>query len=99
MSFRKIDTKEEIKNAIKKKPELEKYIRESDLKYELIKSIVTYRKEHGITQEQISKKSRLTQQMVSRIEKFTYSPSLDTFIRYLDAMGLGLTFKKQKENL
>lgn len=93
MPFKKIDAEEEIKNAIEKKPELEKHIRESDLEYELIKSIVTYRKQHNITQEQIAQKSGLTQQMISRIEKFGSSPSLDTFIRYLDAMGLKLTFE------
>lgn len=56
MSFRKIDAEEEIKSAIKKRPELEKHIKESDLEYGLVKSIVTYRKEHGILQEQIAQK-------------------------------------------
>lgn len=95
MSFRKIEAEEEIKNAIKKRPELEKYIKESDLEYKLIESIVNYRKKHNITQKQIAQRSGLTQQMISRIEKFGNSPSLDTFIRYLNAMRLELTFKSQ----
>ena len=95
MPFKKIDAEEEIKKAIRKNPELEKHIKESDLEYEFIKSIVTYRKQQNITQEQIAKKSGLTQQMVSKIEKFCSSPSICTFIRYLNAMDLKLTFKEQ----
>ena len=42
MPFKKIDAEEEIKKAIRKNPELEKHIKELDLEYELIKSIVGY---------------------------------------------------------
>ena len=37
MGFRKINAKEEIKRAIKVKPELETYIRQADAQYKLIK--------------------------------------------------------------
>ena len=39
------------------------------LENDIIKTLIKFRKEKRITQEEISKKSGLTQQMVSRIEK------------------------------
>lgn len=95
MNVHKVNTNEEIRKAIKTKPELEKAIMvESELS-ELIKTAVERRKNKNIFQEEIANKGGLTQQMVSRIEKVTYTPRLDNFIRYLDAMDLRLVITEK----
>lgn len=90
MGFRRINSGEEIQNAIKEKPELETHIEQADAQYELIKSIVEFRKSAGITQKEVAERSGLTQQMISRMEKIDNSPTLDNFLRYVLALGLKL---------
>lgn len=63
----------------------------------LIKSLVEFRKSAGITQKEVAEKSGLTQQMVSRIEKVTNSPTLDVFLRYVSALGLELKINKVRD--
>ncbi|HCL4480045.1 TPA: helix-turn-helix transcriptional regulator [Clostridium botulinum] len=95
--FHKVNPTEEIKKAITKNPELEIHMKQANAQYELIKSIVEYRKSMRITQKEVAEKSGLTQQMVSRIEKVTNSPTLDVFLRYILALGLELKTNKVVE--
>ena len=48
------------------------------------------RKKQGLTQKDISKRSGLTQQMVSRMETVNNSPTLINFLKYINALGLDL---------
>ncbi|APH20935.1 TPA: helix-turn-helix domain-containing protein [Clostridium botulinum] len=92
--FHKINPEEEIEKAIQNNPELEIYMKQANAQYQLIKSLVEFRKSAKITQREVAERSGLTQQMVSRLEKIDNSPTLDVFLRYVSALGLELTIKK-----
>ncbi|GAA0082858.1 helix-turn-helix domain-containing protein [Clostridium sp. CTA-6] len=94
--FHKINPEEEIEKAIENNPELEIYMKQADAQYQLIKSLVEFRKSAKITQREIAERSGLTQQMVSRIEKIDNSPTLDVFLRYVSALGLELKINKDE---
>ncbi|HDK7194949.1 TPA: helix-turn-helix transcriptional regulator [Clostridium botulinum] len=94
--FHKINPEKEIKKAIENNPELEIYMKQADAQYQLIKSLVEFRKSAKITQREIAERSGLTQQMVSRIEKIDNSPTLDVFLRYVSALGLELKINKDE---
>lgn len=95
MGFHKVDAEKEIKKAVDKNPELSIFIRQAEMQYQLIKKIAEYRKSKGITQKEVAKRSGLTQQMVSRMEKIENSPTLDNFLRYVLALGLELSVDKK----
>ncbi|MBX4262778.1 helix-turn-helix transcriptional regulator (plasmid) [Clostridium estertheticum] len=97
MGFHKVNPNDEIKKAIVNNGELETYINEADAQYQLIKMLVEFRKNIGLTQNEVSQKSGLTQQMISRIEKLDNSPTLDNFIKYVMALGLKLKVDKVKD--
>lgn len=94
MGFHKVNPNDEIKKAIVNNSELETLIKETDAQYELIKKLVEFRKVVGLTQSEVSQKSGLTQQMISRIEKLDNSPTLENFIKYVMALGLNLKVDK-----
>ena len=96
MIFKKANLQREIRKAIENDKQLDKHICEADIKYELIQTIVKTRKDMDITQQEVSEKSGLTQQMVSRIENLDNSPTLDNFIKYLTALGLKINIDKIK---
>ncbi|MBY6758659.1 helix-turn-helix transcriptional regulator [Clostridium botulinum] len=88
MPFHKVAPEKEIKKSIERYPGLEIYIKQVDAQYKLIKSLVEFRKSTGITQKEVAERSGLTQQMVSRMEKVDYSPTLESFLKYMLALGL-----------
>ena len=96
MPFKKVNIKEEI--AQLKKDDLEFKDAYELLQKEklLLNKATRYRKKVDITQPQLADKSRMTQQAVSRIERNEVSPTLKSFIRYLDGMGLELDIRKKK---
>ena len=55
--------------------------------------LIDVRKQRDMTQKDVSAKSGLSQQAVSRLEKGT-GGTLDTVIRYLDAIGYKLSVVK-----
>ncbi|XZJ12677.1 helix-turn-helix domain-containing protein (plasmid) [Clostridium perfringens] len=96
MGFKKVDCISEKNKIMKEDQEIRDYIEEFDREYELMQSIVKARKKIGLTQKEISKRSGLTQQMVSRMEKVGNSPTLTNFLRYISALGLDIDVKKKK---
>lgn len=96
MPFRKVNVKEEINKRLENDIELKKAYDSSQREYEVLKQLVKIRKEMGLTQSDVARKSGLTQQMVSRIETVGNSPTLRSFIKYLD--GLGLEIKLERKN-
>lgn len=96
MGFRKVDCVAELNEAIRNDAELAEYVREFEQEYELMQSLVKARKELGLTQKDISKRSGLTQQMVSRMEKIDNSPTLTNFLRYISAIGLDINVVKKQ---
>jgi DNA-binding XRE family transcriptional regulator len=97
MPFKKMDVKNEIKKRIESDSEFKEAYTKVEREYDLIKSIVRLRKEMNITQKDISEKTGLTQQMVSRIEKYNNSPRLNNFIEYINAIGLDIDLKEKQK--
>lgn len=96
MAFKKVDCIAEKKEIMSKDAEIREYIQEFDKQYEIMQSIVKTRREFGLTQKEISKRSGLTQQMVSRMEKVDNSPTLANFLKYISALGLEINIRQKK---
>lgn len=94
MAFKKVDCKAELQSAIKNNRIKAQYVEEFNQEYELIQSLIKARRKAGLTQKDVAKKSGLTQQMVSRIEKIDYSPTLINLMKYINAIGVMLNIKK-----
>lgn len=90
MRFKKVDCEEEINKVKSEDPEAGKYVEEYEIIYDIIQSIIEKRKKLGLTQKDLAKKSGLTQQMISRIEKIDNTPTLNNFLRYINSIGLEL---------
>lgn len=62
--------------------------------YEEIRELVkTSRKESGLTQKQLAKKSGLTQANISNLEKGTSHPTIDSLKKIADAIGKRLVIE------
>ena len=90
MAFKKVNCKEELENVIKEDSKMMDYVNEFNREYELIQKLVSFRKEAGLTQKDVARKSGLTQQMISRIEKYDNSPTLSNFMKYIEAIVFDL---------
>jgi DNA-binding XRE family transcriptional regulator len=73
-------------------------IRDFDLEYEFRKKLVEARLQAQLTQSELSKRSGLKQQAISRLEKGSQdrSVTLPTLLRYVDALGLSLSLKRKQ---
>lgn len=99
MGFKRVNAREESKKIIGNDKELIQYKEELDIYYELIDNAIRYRKKLGLSQEDVAKKSGLSQQAVSRLEKGINSPSLATLLKYLGAMGLKLALANNYDEI
>lgn len=97
MPFVVCDAKKDKKEYLKNNPECVKYSEEFTRQYELKKQLVEIRKSQGLTQKDIALKSGLTQQMISRIEKMDYTPTLETLFKYLKALNINLKLEPNKK--
>lgn len=95
--FNQINVKLEKAKLEQENPELKKYIKRADMEYQFIRSLVKLRKELGITQNEISERSGLTQQVISRIETYDSLPTLRTLLKYIDSMDLEIEIKKKED--
>lgn len=55
-----------------------------------IENLVKERKSKGISQTELAKKSGLTQQAISSIEKYSRKPTLPNLIKYLFGLGIDI---------
>lgn len=78
---------EELEKELNITPELEEEIR---IEMEIIQATIEARRKRKITQTEISKKSGLTQSAIARVENGTHSPTIQTMIKYLHAIGYTL---------
>lgn len=58
--------------------------------YKLIENLHRIRLEKKMSQSDVSKITGLSQQAISRIETFQYSPSLPTLIKYMSALNINI---------
>ena len=83
----KFKTWEEVEKGLNITSEQEEEIR---IEMEIIQATIEARRKRKITQAEISKKSGLTQSVVARVESGTHSPTIQTMIKYLHAIGYTL---------
>ena len=83
----KFKTWNEVRKTLNITQEQEEEIR---IESEIIKSTVEARKNKQMTQAEISKKSGLTQSVIARVESGKHSPTMQTMIKYLHAIGYTL---------
>lgn len=62
----------------------------SDMQYKLIKNLQKRRLEQRMSQKDIANITGLSQQAISRIETFQYSPSLPNLLKYMNALNLDI---------
>jgi len=97
MPFIKVNPKEDKNKLRESSPELIREFNTIDKEFELLKEVIEFRKSQKITQEDIADKSGLSQQSVSRIENQGVEPTLRSFIKYVDAVGLQLVLRKKSD--
>lgn len=61
-----------------------------DQEYRLIENLVAERKRQNLTQADISLRTGMSQQAVSRIEKYGNKPSLTNLLKYMKALNLDI---------
>ena len=89
---REIDI-ESLMSAVESLSNEEKILLEAkEIEREFIIKLINVRKEKGITQKELAKKTGLTQQVISIIEQCGRRPTLTNLIRYL--IGLDLDINK-----
>lgn len=68
-------------------------------KGELMRKAIAYRKVvSGLSQIDLAKKINMKQEAISRLENIS-NPTLTTFIKYLDGLGLELELKEKTKNI
>lgn len=61
-----------------------------DMQYKLIKNLQKKRLEKNLSQTDIANITGLSQQAISRIETFQYSPSLPSLLKYMNALNIDI---------
>lgn len=74
----------------KKDPDFKKYCEEMEPNSDIAKAIVNARLAQGLTQNELSKLSGISQADISRLESCDMNPSLKTLRRIADALNLRL---------
>ena len=100
MPFKPVDPVEEQKELdalLDSDPILRKKFEADQKEFEFRLNLARARKAKNLTQINIKEETGLTQQAISRIEKAKdRSPTLNTLLRYLDAIGCELTITRKK---
>lgn len=58
--------------------------------YNIAKCLKKIRKGKNLTQKDIAQKTGLTQQMISKIESYNGNPSIESFVKYCNGVGINL---------
>jgi len=85
--YTEVNFTELLEKDLEKNPDLREYAAELDAQYEIISVLKNQRKKMKLTQEDVAERAGMTRQMVSRIEKFNNSPTLENFMKYVNAIG------------
>ena len=70
-----------------KNPEVKKEYDDLEAEFTLIQAIIDARTEAGMTQQELSQKSGITQSDISKLEHGNANPSIRTLRRLADALG------------
>lgn len=94
MPFKKIDVKELLEKELEDVA-LKSNYDQIKKEYELIEQIVKIRKQKKISQVDLAKKARVSQQAISRLEREKHIPKIDTLMKIVDGLGLKLTLTER----
>lgn len=87
---REIDI-ESLMSAVESLSNEEKILLEAkEIEREFIIKLISVRKDKGMTQKELAKKTGLTQQVISTIEQCGRRPTLTNLIRYLKGLDLDI---------
>lgn len=78
------------KKQLLKKPEFREALKENEIEFQIAKAIIEARIKKGLTQEDLAKKMKTKQSVISRVENTKTIPSLSFLKRLADAMSLPL---------
>jgi DNA-binding XRE family transcriptional regulator len=92
MPFEKVDISKTITETLAVDPVLKRMWDESRTEYRVLGELVKLRKEKGMSQMEIAKKSGNKQQVISRIENRENSPTLKTLCSILDVLDYDIKF-------
>lgn len=81
---------EKLKEEVITDPLLQKQYETEKEIYNIAKCLKKIRKEKKMTQKDIANKTGLSQQMVSKIESYNGNPSIESFVKYCNGIGINL---------
>ena len=81
---------EKLKEEVITDPLLQKQYETEKEIYNIAKCLKKIRKEKKLTQKDIANKTGLSQQMVSKIESYNGNPSIESFVKYCNCIGINL---------
>ncbi len=97
MPFKKINVNKEINNLKLNNSDFSKAWDESREEYKLISEIVRIRKQEGMSQSELARRSGNKQQSISRIENRENSPTLKTLCSILNVLGYELKIEIKRK--
>ena len=87
----------EMEEILKNNPRARIAYEQFESECKLRRELANARKKLNLTQSELKKRTGLTQQVISRIEKeHEISPSLRNLIKYVNAIGYDLTLQQRK---
>lgn len=81
---------ESHKKELLKDPEFRRVLEETRLEYEVARAIIEARVKRGISQEELARRLKTKQSVISRVENAGTTPSLSFLKRLAKALGLTL---------
>ncbi|MBR5359928.1 MAG: helix-turn-helix transcriptional regulator [Lachnospiraceae bacterium] len=64
---------------------------------DVIKELITYRKKHKLTQQDIAERSGIMRPNIARLESMKAEPSMDVLSRYAGSMGMDIKISLVKK--
>lgn len=95
MPFTQVDVKGKVNEKIANDQQFKEAYLEARREYKLIKQAIQIRKELDYSQKYVAEKIGVKQQIISRIETIGNSPTLENFLKYVDALGLDVKLERR----
>lgn len=73
-----------------KDPAVRKALKETELEYQIARSVIRARIEKGLSQKQLAEKLKTKQSVISRLESANTTPSLSFLKRLAQALNISL---------
>lgn len=83
------------KKILLKDPEFRKALKESELEYQIARSVIRARIDQGLTQADLARKLKTRQSVISRVENAKTVPSLSFLKRLAQALNISLSVRLQ----